>query len=355
MIYSASLPGQSPAPTLVDTMHRPIGSLRLSVTDRCNLRCRYCMPEADYLWLPRDSILTFEEAERLVRVFTSLGVTKVRLTGGEPLLRHDLPELVRLLAGNPAIGDLALTTNGLLLARHAEALRNAGLDRITVSLDTLHADRMLEFAGSARHADVLEGLAAVSAAGFRGLKLNCVVIRGYNDDELVDLIEFGRDHDAEVRFIEYMDVGGATQWSMDQVVSQREILSRLDARYGAITPVVEPGAPSAPAERFALQDGSTFGIIASTTAPYCRSCDRSRLTADGTWFLCLYAAQGIDLREPLRSGASDEELAAIIRKHWAARTDRGAEERMLAPHRAALYQLGGLRADPHREMHTRGG
>jgi cyclic pyranopterin phosphate synthase len=313
------------------------------------------MPEADYLWLPRDSILTFEEAERLVRVFTSLGVTKVRLTGGEPLLRHDLPELVRLLAGNPAIGDLALTTNGLLLARHAEALRNAGLDRITVSLDTLHADRMLEFAGSARHADVLEGLAAVSAAGFRGLKLNCVVIRGYNDDELVDLIEFGRDHDAEVRFIEYMDVGGATQWSMDQVVSQREILSRLDARYGAITPVVERGAPSAPAERFALQDGSTFGIIASTTAPFCRSCDRSRLTADGTWFLCLYAAQGIDLREPLRSGASDEELAAIIRKHWAARTDRGAEERMLAPHREALYQLGGLRADPHREMHTRGG
>jgi len=282
-------------------------------------------------------------------------VTKVRLTGGEPLLRHDLPELVRLLAGNPAIGDLALTTNGLLLARHAEALRNAGLDRITVSLDTLRADRMLEFAGSARHADVLEGLAAVSAAGFRGLKLNCVVIRGYNDDELVDLIEFGRDHDAEVRFIEYMDVGGATQWSMDQVVSQREILSRLDARYGAITPVVERGAPSAPAERFALQDGSTFGIIASTTAPFCRSCDRSRLTADGTWFLCLYAAQGIDLREPLRSGASDEELAAIIRKHWAARTDRGAEERMLAPHREALYQLGGLRADPHREMHTRGG
>jgi cyclic pyranopterin phosphate synthase len=356
MILSTALASQFDAsPGLIDSLGRPLGSLRLSVTDRCNLRCRYCMPEAEYVWLPRDSILTFEEADRIVRVFTSLGVTKVRLTGGEPLLRHDLPGLVKLLAANPAVADLALTTNGLLLARHAQALRDAGLHRITVSLDTLRPERMREFARSARHGDVLEGLLAARVAGFAGLKLNCVVIRGYNDDELEALIEFGRAYEAEVRFIEYMDVGGATQWSMDQVVSQREILNRLSARYGPVRPVMAPDAPVAPAERFALSDGTTFGIIASTTAPFCRSCDRSRVTADGTWFLCLYAATGVDLREPLRAGASDDELAALIRRHWTARIDRGAEERSEAADRHALYQLAGLRADPHREMHTRGG
>ena len=338
---------------MLDRLGRPLGSLRVSVTDRCNLRCRYCMPEDDYVWLPRRSILSFEETERLVRVFTALGVTKVRLTGGEPLLRHDLPELVRQLAGNEAIADLALTTNGLLLARQAAALRDAGLDRITVSLDTLRPERMLQFAKSARHADVLEGVAAARAAGFGRLKLNTVVIRGYNDDELVDLVEFARAHDAEVRFIEYMDVGGATLWSMDQVVSQREILDRLAGRYGVVEPLAEPGP--APAERFRLPDGTTFGVIASTTAPFCRTCDRSRLTADGTWFLCLYAADGVDLREPLRMGASDEELMAIVRRGWEARTDRGAEERRSVAERTVLYGLDGLRADPRREMHTRGG
>ena len=338
---------------MLDRLGRPLGSLRVSVTDRCNLRCRYCMPEEDYVWLPRRSILTFEEIERLVRVFTGLGVTKVRLTGGEPLLRHDLPELVRLLARNGAIADLALTTNGLLLARNAAPLRDAGLGRLTVSLDTLRPERMLEFARSARHAEVLEGIAAVGAAGFWRIKLNTVVIRGYNDDELADLIEFARAHDAEVRFIEYMDVGGATHWSMDQVVSEREIVERLARRYGRVQPLSEHGA--APAERFALPDGTTFGVIASTTAPFCRACDRSRLTADGTWFLCLYAADGVDLREPLRLGASDDELAAIVRRHWEARTDRGAEERRAVPGRTALYGIAGLRADPRREMHTRGG
>jgi cyclic pyranopterin phosphate synthase len=338
---------------MLDRLGRPLGSLRVSVTDRCNLRCRYCMPEDDYVWLPRRSILTFEETDQLVRVFTGLGVSKVRLTGGEPLLRHDLPELVRQLARNGAITDLALTTNGLLLARHARALLEAGLGRITVSLDTLRPERMLEFAKSARHAEVVEGITAARAAGFWHLKLNTVVIRGYNDDELADLIEFARAHDAEVRFIEYMDVGGATLWSMDQVVSQREIIERLARRYGTIDALPEHG--SAPAERFALPDGTTFGVIASTTAPFCRACDRSRLTADGTWFLCLYAAEGVDLREPLRMGASDAELAAIVRRHWEARTDRGAEERLALPGRTPLYRLEGLRADPRREMHTRGG
>jgi cyclic pyranopterin phosphate synthase len=339
-----------------DTLARPLGSLRISVTDRCNLRCRYCMPEHDYIWLPRESILTFEETARLARVFVSLGVTKLRLTGGEPLLRHDLPTLTAMLAAIPEVQDLAMTTNGLLLAPQAGALRLAGLRRVTVSLDTLRPERMRELARSDRHADVVAGIRAARAAGFAPVKLNTVVIRGVNDDELADLIEFGRAEGggAEVRFIEYMDVGGATGWSAAQVVSRREMLEGLARRYGAIEAVLG-GDGAAPAERFRLSDGTTFGIIASTTAPFCRACDRSRLTADGTWFLCLYAEQGIDLREPLRSGASDGELAALITRSWIARTDRGAEERLSVAQRGALYQIDALRADPRREMHTRGG
>ncbi len=336
-----------------DTFGRPLASLRLSVTDRCNLRCRYCMPEDEYVWLPRGSILTFEETERLVRVFAGLGVHKVRLTGGEPLLRHDLATLVGMIARREGVSDLAMTTNGLLLAQQAAPLRAAGLRRVTVSLDTLRPERMLAFAKSARHADVLAGIAAARAAGFGALKLNTVVIRGFNDDELADLIEFARARDAEVRFIEYMDVGGATRWSMDQVVSQREMLETLGRRYGRIEPVA--GDPHAPADRFRLPDGTTFGIIASTTAPFCRSCDRSRVTADGTWFLCLYAERGVDLRDLLRRGAGDAELAALIRETWQGRADRGAEQRLALADRGALYRIDSLRADPHREMHTRGG
>jgi cyclic pyranopterin phosphate synthase len=311
------------------------------------------MPEQEYVWLPKQSILTFEEITRLVGIFTSLGVEKVRLTGGEPLLRHDLPTLTAMLARSPDVRDLALTTNGVLLAKHAASLKQAGLGRVTVSLDTLRPDRMRELARTDRHADVVEGIAAARGAGFP-LKLNTVVIRGVNEDELVDLIEFARAHEAEVRFIEYMDVGGATGWSAEQVVSQREILDILAARYGTITPVTS-GDVSAPAERFQLPDGATFGIVASTTAPFCRSCDRSRLTADGTWFLCLYAERGIDLREPVRAGATDRDLAELISSTWRQRTDRGAEQRLGLAERTPLYQVEGLRADPHREMHTRGG
>ena len=336
-----------------DTLGRPLASLRLSVTDRCNLRCRYCMPEDEYVWLPRASILTFEEIERLVRLFAALGVHKVRLTGGEPLLRHDLATLVGMMVRDARIDDLALTTNGLLLAPQAAALAAAGLGRVTVSLDTLRPERMLAFAKSQRHGDVLAGIAAARQAGLAQLKLNAVVIRGFNDDELGDLLEFGRAQGAEVRFIEYMDVGGATRWSRDQVVSQREMLEAIGRRYGAIEPVAEHGA--APAERFRLSDGTTFGIIASVTAPFCRTCDRSRVTADGTWFLCLYAVRGLDLREPLRRGASDAELTALIRQTWQGRADRGAEERLGVAGREALYRVDSLRADPHREMHTRGG
>jgi cyclic pyranopterin phosphate synthase len=341
-------------PSPLDLLGRPLGSLRVSVTDRCNMRCSYCMPEAEYVWLPRDQILTFEEIARLVGVFAGLGATKVRLTGGEPLLRHELPSLVRMIAGEPRVRDLALTTNGVLFAKHAAALRAAGLRRVTVSLDTLRPDRMERFARSARHADVLAGIGAAQAVGFERLKLNSVVLRGFNDDELADLIEFARARDAELRFIEYMDVGGATQWSLDRVVSQREILDRLGHRYGAITPITGDD-PRAPAERFALPDGTTFGIIASTTAPFCRACDRSRLTADGQWLLCLYAERGLDLRAPLRQGASDDELSALLRDAWQGRADRGAEQRLALAERQPLYQVNGLRADPHREMHTRGG
>jgi cyclic pyranopterin phosphate synthase len=351
MMTANEVPRRRAAP-LPDRFGRPLRSLRVSVTDRCNMRCRYCMPEQDYVWLPRSSILSFEEIDRLTGIFAGLGVTKLRLTGGEPLLRHDLSTLVEMLHRRPELEDLALTTNGILLARHAAALRNAGLDRVTVSLDTLRPERMREFARSARHAEVLEGIAAARSAGF-GLKLNTVVIRGYNDDELLDLVQFSQAAGAELRFIEYMDVGGATGWSMDQVVSQAEILGRLEQQYGAVEPVERPDA--APAERYRLPDGTTFGVIASTTAPFCRSCDRARLTADGTWLLCLYSESGLDLRDALRQGESDEEIAGRIIAAWSARADRGAELRATTSNRGVLYQLDSLRADPHREMHTRGG
>ena len=342
---------RGPAGPLTDGLRRPLRSLRISVTDRCNMRCRYCMPEDAYVWLPRESILSFEEIDRLAGIFTGLGVNKIRLTGGEPLLRHDLPTLVSMLSRR-CLDDLALTTNGTLLAHHARALREAGLGRVTVSLDTLQANRMVKFAKSARHADVLKGIGAARESGF-DLKLNVVVIRGYNDDELIDLIEYGRTVGAEVRFIEYMDVGGATGWSMDQVVSRREILDTLAQHYGMIEPAGQTG--SAPAERFRTADGTMFGVIASTTAPFCRTCDRSRLTADGSLLLCLYAEGGLDLREALRLGASDDEIAQHITAAWAARDDRGAEVRAESPARGVLYQLESLRADPRREMHTRGG
>jgi len=341
-----------PAAPLVDRLNRPLRSLRISVTDRCNMRCRYCMPEDNYVWLPRDSILSFEEIDRLVGIFARLGVHKVRLTGGEPLLRQGLETLVAMLRRRAGIDDLALTTNGILLARHVRALGQAGLGRVTVSLDTLRPKRMVEFARSARHADILQGIAAARAAGF-AVKLNTVVIRGYNDDELIDLVEFARQAGAEVRFIEYMDVGGATGWSMEQVVSRTEIIAALEQRYGSILPLGQ--ADWAPAERFVLPDGTTIGVIASTSAPFCRTCDRGRLTADGTWLLCLYGETGLDLREALRMGGTDDEIAARIAQTWSARTDRGAEVRAAAPSRGILYQLESLRADPRLEMHTRGG
>ncbi len=336
-----------------DTQGRFLRNLRISVTDRCNLRCAYCMPEEEYVWLPRQEILHFEEIERLVDVFIELGVDKVRLTGGEPLLRRDLPPLIRLLAAKKAIRDLAITSNGILLGDEAPALKAAGLHRVTVSLDTMRPERFAQLTRRDTHAQVLEGLAAVARAGFTDTKIDTVVMRGVNDDELADLIEYGRSVPAEVRFIEYMDVGGATRWSMDKVVSRQEMLERLTNRYGAIEPVVETS--TAPADRYRLPDGTVFGIIASTTAPFCADCDRSRLTADGLWYLCLYAQKGIDLRGPLRAGASAEALKALITGGWEVRRDRGAEDRLAQRDRSPLLQVERLKRDPHLEMHTRGG
>ena len=310
------------------------------------------MPEQDYVWLPREDILHFEEIERLVDVFLDLGVDKVRLTGGEPLLRRDLPSLVARLATRPRIRDLALTTNGVLLADHAAPLRAAGLHRLTVSLDTLHADR---FKSLTRYDELDRVLAGMDAAAevFPGFKIDTVVIRGVNDDELETILAFGAERRAEVRFIEYMDVGGATHWSMSRVVPRAEILERLSRTFGTIEPVAERS--SAPADRFRLPDGTLFGIISSTTQPFCADCDRSRLTADGLWYLCLYAQRGLDLRKPLREGASAGELAQLLESSWQRRADRGAEVRLAARDRTPLIPLDSLRRDPHLEMHTRGG
>ncbi|HEY7598271.1 MAG TPA: GTP 3',8-cyclase MoaA [Actinophytocola sp.] len=342
-----------PADPIVDRYRRPLRNLRISVTDRCNLRCRYCMPEAEYVWLPRRDLLTFEEIAQLTDVFMSLGVAKVRITGGEPLLRRDLPELVRMLADKPGLHDLAMTTNGVLLAGLVDELKAAGLGRVTVSLDTLRADRSRSLSQRNSHAAVLEGIASLAPAGFTGTKIDTVAMSGVNDDELTDLIEFGRGVPAEVRFIEYMDVGGATSWSKDLVLSRAEMLARLADHYGPLTPL--PNTDAAPADRFRLPDGTTFGIVSSTTQPFCATCDRSRLTADGMWFRCLYAVEGTNLRDPLREGASFDELRELITGKWQAREDRGAVDRLAERDRMPFVPLSTLKSNPHLEMHTRGG
>jgi GTP 3',8-cyclase len=337
---------------LRDTLDRPLANLRLSVTDRCNLRCQYCMPEKEYVWLPREDILQFEEIDRLVDVFLELGVRKVRVTGGEPLLRKDLPILIERLAAKSRLEDLAMTTNAVLLAPMADSLKRAGLHRLTVSLDTLNRDRFVKLARYDEFDRVLRGI-DVAAPLFPGLKIDTVVIRDVNDDELVAMVEFAKARSAEVRFIEYMDGGGATKWSWTQVVTRAEMLVKIAAHYGGVEPIVEQS--SAPADRFRLPDGTVFGIISSTTEPFCRDCDRSRLTADGMWYLCLYATRGTDLRGPLRAGASNDEIAALIADTWRRRTDRGAEARLAMRDRTPMIPLSSLKRDPHLEMHTRGG
>jgi cyclic pyranopterin phosphate synthase len=343
--------------TEFDRHHRPLRNLRLSVTDRCNLRCAYCMPDEEYRWLPKADILDFDEISRLVDVFLELGVDKVRLTGGEPLLRRELPRLIERLATKPGLRDLALTTNGVLLAPLANDLARAGLKRITISLDTLRRERFVALSKRDDLDAVLSGIAAARGAGFESVKLDTVLLSGVNDDEIVDLLAYAKEIGAELRFIEYMDVPGAIEWAWSKVVKKGEILARVESRLGTATPVQprDDIEAAAPAERFALPDGSTFGIIASTTQPFCGACDRARLTADGTWYLCLYARFGIDLKAPLRAGASRAELVAILREAWRSRDDRGAE-RQLALRDARKSAWADERAnDPRLEMHTRGG
>jgi GTP 3',8-cyclase len=311
------------------------------------------MPEDEYLWLPREDVLTFEEISQLADLFAQTGVDRLRLTGGEPLLRRNVPALIAQLSAKPWVRDLAMTTNGVLLAQAANELRQAGLHRLTISLDTLQRERFQRLARMDALSQVLAGIESARSVGFTELKIDTVVSRGDNDDELVDLIEFGAEIGAEVRFIEYMDVGGATKWRPEAVVTRREMIARLESHYGPIVPVAE--ASSAPAARFRLPGGTTFGIISSTSQPFCRTCDRARLTADGVVLLCLYAQHGTDLRRPLRAGASHDTLLRLIRAIWESRADRGAEERLTTRERGAYIPISVLKRDAHLEMHTRGG
>ena len=334
---------------VVDRLRRTLGTLRLSVTDRCNLRCVYCMPEDDYEWLPDASILTEEELERVARAFVALGAREVRITGGEPLLRPELVSIVSRVSKIEGVRDLALTTNGVLFAPRAEGLKRAGLHRVTFSVDTLRPERAKALSRTTRLADVLEGVRAAMRAGFTETKINAVVMRGKNDDEIGELASFAREHGAEMRFIEYMDVFGATKWSARDVVSREEILAAL----GEPEPIA--GSTPAPASRYRMKDGSIVGVVASTTAPFCASCDRARVTADGMYFGCLYAERGLDLRAALRARASEGDIAAMVRGAWESRDDRGAEQRRALAERTAFVPLSRLRGDPHHEMHTRGG
>jgi cyclic pyranopterin phosphate synthase len=330
-----------------DRLGRPLRDLRISVTDRCNFRCPYCMPRqvfgADWKFLPRDELLHFEEIERLAALFVDLGVRKIRLTGGEPLLRRDLPDLVRRLAALPGV-DLALTTNGSLLPQHAAALRAAGLGRLTVSLDSLDTDEFRRMNDAGLTVDtVLAGIAAAEAVGFRRLKINAVVVRGVNDGSLLRLVERFRGSGHVVRFIEYMDVGATNEWRRDQVMPAREILERIAAAHP-----LEPIAPAYRGEvarrwRF-LDGGGEIGFVASVSEPFCGDCTRARLSAEGKLYTCLFATAGHDLRAPLRADESDDELAARLRRIWGARGDRYSELRALGARnegRVEMSYLGG--------------
>ncbi len=308
------------------------------------------MPEQNYTWLKRKMLLSFEELKRLVGLFGPLGVDRVRLTGGEPLIRKDLPQLVALLRELP-LNEIALTTNGILLAQHQRELFEAGLDRVTVSLDAVESELFQKMSQRDDLGRVLEGIESV--AGRPGLKLDSVLIKGVNEGQLLPLLEFARTVQAEVRFIEYMDVGGATRWAVDDVFTQADILERVSQEYGSVSPL--PGRGSAPAQRFQLPDGQIFGIIASVTRPFCGACDRVRLTADGQLLTCLYSLKGTDLRAPLRDGRSDREVSELLRGIWSLRTDRGAEERRELEARGPLANVAQLQENVHLEMHTRGG
>ena len=343
---------------VLDTLARPLHDLRISVTDRCNFRCTYCMPKEifgrDYVFLDRAELLTFEEITRVARtVVGSLGAHKIRLTGGEPLLRRDLPQLVETLARIDGVTDLTLTTNGLLLAEHAQSLASAGLRRVTVSLDALDAPTFGKMAGlvgdPAQPLErVLAGLEAAQAAGLAPLKINCVVQRGLNEHAVEELARHFKGTPHVVRFIEYMDVGTLNDWSLEHVVPADEIYARIE-QVGPLTPIPSDAQNPAVAERFRYVDGTgEVGIIASVTRPFCGTCTRGRLSADGRFLTCLFASEGRDLRALLRSGASDAALSDALVEQWSKRGDRYSEQRstILAAsttvrRRLEMYQVGG--------------
>ena len=332
-----------------DTLDRPLRDLRISVIDRCNFRCPYCMPEdqypRDHAFLSKAERLRFEEIERLARIFVGLGVRKLRLTGGEPLLRRDLPELVRQLAAIPGEVDIAMTTNGSLLAEKVDALRAAGLDRITLSLDTLDPNTFAVMSGGRGDVgDVLKAVDAAERAGFAPLKINTVVMRGVNDGQVLDLVERFRGTGHIVRFIEYMDVGTCNDWQRELVVPSAELRERIGARWPLVPLVANYGGEVA--QRYAFADGAgEIGFISSVTEPFCGDCSRARLSADGRLYTCLFATSGHDLRGPMRAGASDEELAGLVRAVWSARDDRYSEARSelrtAERRRVEMYEIGG--------------
>ena len=333
-----------------DLLARPMSDLRISVTDRCNFRCTFCMPaDRSYEFVPKPQILSFEEVTRIARLFLDLGVEKIRLTGGEPLLRSEIEHLIASLAGLESLRDLALTTNAYLLARHAEALRDAGLDRVTVSLHSLDPEIFGRLNGLGIDLErVLEGIHAAVRAGLTPVKLNVVVMQGVNDHEVVDLARFGRDHDCVVRFIEYMDVGTVNAWDPAKVVSAEEIVARVDAVF-PVEPL-ERVRPGDVARRYRYRDGGgEVGVIPSVTQPFCGDCSRVRLSAEGKLYTCLFAAVGHDLRTPLRDGSSDQTLQQRIHAIWSGRSDRYSEERTTAlrsgrfvpAEKVEMFRIGG--------------
>jgi cyclic pyranopterin phosphate synthase len=320
---------------LADAYKRPLKDLRISVTDRCNYRCTYCMPLDEYEWINKREILTFEEITRLATQFVAFGVEKIRLTGGEPLVRKNLDQLVARLSTIPALKDLCLTTNGSLLAEQVEALAAAGLKRLNVSIDTLDPEKFKRMTKRGDLAKVLEGVFAAKRLGLGPIKLNAVVERGVNQDDILPLVEFCREHGFAMRFIEYMDVGNSNNWTSEKLVSKKEIVETVSSRY----PLREIGREqgSAPSVDYEFVDGGgDIGVIASVTEPFCASCTRARLTADGKFVTCLFSQTGQDVKTLLRGGASDEELADFISSIWTQRTDRYSEERLQAM-RSAVY------------------
>ena len=338
---------------LLDSFQRPLNDLRISVTDRCNYRCAYCMPRDEYTWLEREEILTFDEMARLARIFLSLGVEKIRLTGGEPLVRRDLEVLVRKLSGLTGLEELCLTTNGLWLVEKAGPLRAAGLNRLNVSLDTLDPEKFKKITKRGELEPVLKGIEEAKRHEFDSIKINAVVERGVNEDDILPLVEYGRRNRLSVRFIEYMDVGNANDWHSDRVVPKSEILETIHRRYPlrgwgptfgrAMGPARRRANGNAPSQDYEfMDDGGEVGIIASVTEPFCATCSRVRLTADGRFVTCLFSKDGMDLKGPLRAGASDDEIAQRISSVWRKREDRYSEQRL-----EALHSIQGYRPKDH--------